>query len=134
MELTERLSVKTSRRQEMIDITPRVNEALRKAGARDGICVIFVTHTTAGVTINENADPAVGADIEAGLDRIAPEGAGYRHAEGNSPAHIKSTVVGPSITVPVAGGRLTLGTWQSVFLCEFDGPRTRTAVVSFIKG
>jgi len=118
----------------MIDITPRVNEMLRELKADDGICVVFVTHTTAGITINENADPAVPMDILMGLDRIAPERGGYRHSEGNSPAHIKTSIVGPSLTVVVENGRLVLGTWQSVFLCEFDGPRTRTAIVKYIKG
>ncbi|MEW6201163.1 MAG: secondary thiamine-phosphate synthase enzyme YjbQ, partial [bacterium] len=112
----------------------QVNEMLRELRADDGLCTVFVTHTTAGVTINENADPAVPMDIEMGLDRIAPERAGYRHAEGNSPAHIKTSLVGPSMTVPVEKGRLVLGTWQSVFFCEFDGPRHRTALVKYIKG
>lgn len=132
--MIKRISVRTQRQVEMIDITPRVNEMLRELKADDGICVVFVTHTTAGITINENADPAVPMDILMGLDRIAPERGGYRHSEGNSPAHIKTSIVGPSLTVVVENGRLVLGTWQSVFLCEFDGPRTRTAIVKYIKG
>jgi secondary thiamine-phosphate synthase enzyme len=126
--------VKTRGQAEMTDITGEVSRLLRDAGAKDGVCVVFVSHTTAGVTINENADPDVPRDILAGLDRIAPPRGDYRHAEGNSAAHIKASLVGPSVTCIVQDGRLALGTWQSLFFCEFDGPRSRTVHVKFIAG
>ncbi|MFH1538057.1 MAG: secondary thiamine-phosphate synthase enzyme YjbQ [bacterium] len=132
--MINKINVRTGSRFEMVDITDRVNSVLRDLKAGEGICTIFVTHTTAGVTINENADPAVPKDIESGLERIAPKDAGYRHAEGNSDSHIKSSLVGPSLSVLVQGGRLVLGTWQSVFFCEFDGPRSRSALVKYIPG
>jgi secondary thiamine-phosphate synthase enzyme len=125
-------SIRTRARAEMTDITGRVRQVLREEGWRDGVCVVFVPHTTAAVTINENADPAVPRDILAGLERLAPRDAGYRHAEGNADAHIKASLVGSSVTVCVAGGELVLGTWQSVFFCEFDGPRTRQVVMQVI--
>ena len=126
--------VRTSARCEMLDITREVISELNKMSARDGLCCVYVSHTTAGVTINENADPAVPRDILYGLDKMAPERGDYRHGEGNSPAHIKSSLVGASATVIVEQGRLTLGTWQSLFFCEFDGPRRRTVYVKFIPG
>lgn len=118
----------------MIDITREVAEQLKKASAENGICVVYVSHTTAGVTINENADPDVPRDILVGLEKFVPERGDYRHAEGNSPAHIKSSLMGASATVIVEGGRMLLGTWQSIFFCEFDGPRSRTVNVKFIEG
>lgn len=132
--MISKINVRTSRRVEMVDITDKINGVLRELKADEGTCTVFVTHTTAGVTINENADPAVPIDIESGLERIAPKDAGYRHAEGNSDSHIKSSLVGPSLVVLVQGGRLVLGTWQSVFFCDFDGPRSRTALVKYIPG
>lgn len=129
-----RINVRTGRRVEMVDITDRINSLLADFKADEGICVVFVTHTTAGLTINENADPAVQKDIEAGLERIAPKNAGYRHAEGNSDSHIKTSLFGPSLSIIVQGGCLVLGTWQSVFFCEFDGPRSRTALIKYIPG
>lgn len=132
--MLSRINVRTSSRFEMVDITEKINAILREQNADEGICTVFVMHTTAGVTINENADPAVPSDIGMGLERIAPRDAGYRHVEGNSDSHIKSSLVGPSMTVPVQGGRLVLGTWQSVFFCEFDGPRSRTALVKYMQG
>jgi secondary thiamine-phosphate synthase enzyme len=121
--------VTTSRRAQLVDITGRVAEAVARSGAKDGVCHIFVPHTTAGVTINEGADPAVAADIESLLAELVPKEAAFEHEEGNSDSHIKTVLVGPSCTAPVRGGKLALGTWQAVFLCEWDGPRTRTVEV-----
>jgi len=128
----EEITVKTSRKVEMIDITREINQRIKKAGIREGICLIYCPHTTAGLTINENADPNVVRDILNGLDWIVPEDRPYLHAEGNSPAHIKSSIIGCSQTVIISSGRLSLGTWQSVFFCEFDGPRTRSVWVKTV--
>lgn len=124
----ERFHVRSGCREELVEITERLNEAVRAAGPNDGLCHVFVPHTTAGLLVNEHADPDVCTDMLAALDRIVPAECGYRHAEGNSPAHIKATLVGQSATLPVERGRLALGTWQGVFLAEFDGPRDRTIV------
>jgi secondary thiamine-phosphate synthase enzyme len=121
--------VTTGRRAQMVDITGRVNEAVERSGVKDGVCQIFVPHTTAGVTINEGADPDVAADIESHLGELVPKEAAFEHAEGNSDSHIKTVLVGPSCTAPVRAGKLALGTWQAVFLCEWDGPRTRRVEV-----
>jgi len=126
------LTVKTSARFEMIDITGRVAAVVRESGIKQGTCHVFVPHTTAAVTINENADPDVPRDILAALDRIVPLSEGYRHAEGNSAAHIKASLFGASLNVLIDDGALLLGTWQSLFLCEFDGPRTRNVLVKVI--
>lgn len=128
-----RIKVSSDRREQLQDITDRVNAALGEAGVSEGICQLFVTHTTAGIIVNENADPDVGRDLLGWLDRIVPQNGDYRHAEGNSPAHIKSTLVGQSATLPVEGGKLALGTWQGVYLAEFDGPRERTVVINVLK-
>ncbi len=117
--------VKTSGGVELIDITASVQEAVQRTGLREGICHIFIPHTTAAVTINENADPAVVEDLLKALDELVPKNGRYRHVEGNSAAHIKSTLVGCSKNVLIASGKLVLGTWQSIFFCEFDGPRSR---------
>jgi secondary thiamine-phosphate synthase enzyme len=117
--------VTTSRRAQLVDITERVAQAVDQKGVKDGVCHVFVPHTTAGVTINEGADPAVAADIESRLAELVPKEAAFEHAEGNSDSHIKTVLVGPSCTAPVRGGKLALGTWQAIFLCEWDGPRTR---------
>src|SRR3989339_1237003 len=122
-------TIRTAARCEMIDITGRIAEEVRKSGIKDGICHLFIPHTTAAVTINENADPDVPRDILAALDRIVPHADHYRHAEGNAAAHIKASLFGTSQTVFIEDGRLVLGTWQSLFFCEFDGPRTRKALV-----
>ncbi len=119
------MAVQTSSRTEMIDITDKIQELVNQVGIDDGVCHIFVAHTTAGLTINENADPAVQADILMVLNKIISNQEPYRHAEGNSPAHIKASLMGASLTVLVSGGNLVLGTWQGIYLCEFDGPRTR---------
>ena len=118
-------SVRTSARVEMVDVTDEVAAAIAKEGVADGTAVVFVPHTTAGVTINENADPTVVRDILAETSKIVPFEDGYRHGEGNSAAHIKSSLVGASLVLIVSGGRPVLGTWQAVYFCEFDGPRER---------
>ncbi|MDH7570363.1 MAG: secondary thiamine-phosphate synthase enzyme YjbQ [Armatimonadota bacterium] len=124
-----RMSVRTSKRVEWVDITEEVARCVHQSGAKTGWCVVFVPHTTAGVTINENSDPDVVTDVLAGLERMVPEGETYRHVEGNSPAHIKASLMGSSVTVPIEEGRLCLGTWQAIFFTEFDGPRHRQVFV-----
>jgi secondary thiamine-phosphate synthase enzyme len=121
--------VTTHRRAQLVDITERVAEAVEKSGVKDGLCHVFVPHTTAGVTINEGADPDVAADIESHFGELVPREAVFEHAEGNSDSHIKTVLVGPSCTAPVRAGKLALGTWQAIFLCEWDGPRTRDVEV-----
>ena len=121
----QQLTVKTQSQTEMIDITRQVQKSIETAGLQDGLCVLYVPHTTAGITINESADPSVRRDILMVLNQMVPWKADYRHMEGNSPAHIKSTLVGASQWVVVENGQMVLGTWQGIFFCEFDGPRTR---------
>lgn len=121
--------VSTGSRSELVDITAELQQAVASSGVEEGTCIVFVPHTTAAVTINEGADPAVRRDIETELDKIIPWNDGYAHAEGNSAAHIKTSLVGSSETILIAGGRLVLGTWQSVYFCEFDGPRHRKVYV-----
>jgi len=128
------LSVRTKHRTEMVDITGEIQELVRQSGVEEGVCHIFQAHTTAGLTINENADPSVAADILMVLNRIISDQEAYRHLEGNSPAHIKACLMGPQLTVLVSRGRLVLGTWQGVFLCEFDGPRTRKVQIKIMAG
>ncbi len=128
----ERIEVRTRRSVDTVDVTERVAEAVRRSGIRDGICTVAVKHTTAGVFVNENADPDVQRDLIASLARIVPDDAAYAHAEGNSPGHIKSVLVGTSVTIPVRAGSLDLGTWQGIYLAEFDGPRTRSATITVI--
>ncbi len=132
MNYTE-LSIRTRNRTEMIDITDQVQKVLRESKVQDGILVVFVPHTTAAVTINENADPSVQNDIITELNRLIPFSGPYQHSEGNSAAHIKSTLVSPSQFLLIEGGRLALGTWQGIYFCEFDGPRTRKAWVKIIE-
>ena len=124
------LTIATRSRAEMIDITEKVAEAVRRENVAEGIAVVFVPHTTAAVTINENADPDVVRDIVEETNKIVPFDDGYRHSEGNSAAHIKSCLYGPSLTLVVSGGQPVLGTWQAVYFCEFDGPRHRTVYVT----
>ena len=126
----EQIAVRTKSRTELVDITNDIQEAVSKAGRDEGLCHVYVPHTTAGVTINENADPSVGRDILMELNKIVPFDDGYSHSEGNSAAHIKATLVGSSATVPINGGRLALGTWQGIYFCEFDGPRSRRVCVT----
>jgi secondary thiamine-phosphate synthase enzyme len=113
-----------------VDITSNVGSAVERSGVRDGVCHVYVPHTTAGVTINEGADPDVARDLERHLAKLVPVDAGFEHTEGNSDAHIKTALVGPSVNAPVRAGRLALGTWQAIFLCEWDGPRTRDVEVA----
>ena len=127
------LSVKTRERTELIDITSDINQLIQKSGTDQGLCMVYVPHTTAAVTINESADPSVKSDILMILNQIIPWEANYRHMEGNSPAHIKSTLVGSSELIAIENRRLILGTWQGVFFCEFDGPRTRKLDVRIIE-
>jgi len=122
--------VRTARRAQLVDITERVAEAVEKSEVTEGLCHVFIPHTTAGVTINEGADPDVAADVASHLAELVPKEAAFEHAEGNSDSHIKTILVGPSCTTPVRGGKLALGTWQAIFLCEWDGPRTRRVEVA----
>ncbi len=125
-------SVQTQGRSQMIDITTRIRSILRESKVESGICCVFIPHTTAAVTINENADPDVPRDILAQMDKTIPLHGNYLHSEGNSAAHIKASLFGASETVIVEKGSLVLGTWQSIFFCEFDGPRTRQVFVQII--
>lgn len=130
----EELRIASGARQALRDITSEVNAAVKRTGVASGLCHVFVTHTTAGIVINENADPAVCSDMLDWLDEVVPQSRPFRHAEGNSPAHIKATLVGQGATMPVHDGRLALGAWQGVYLAEFDGPRERTVLVTVIGG
>ena len=125
------ISVKTHSRIDMVDITPLVQRELSNGVVADGVCVVYVPHTTAGITINEGADPAVCQDIVKKLSELVPPNAGYRHMEGNADSHIKASIMGSSVTVLVESGRLVLGTWQKIFFCEFDGPRSRRVYIHF---
>ncbi|MCP4724098.1 MAG: YjbQ family protein [bacterium] len=125
-------TVSTGDRVQLINIDNEVNTIISSSGIKNGICTVFVPHTTAGVTINENADPDVGRDIKMELNKIIPFNDGYMHSEGNSAAHIKSSLVGASETVIIDNGRSVMGTWQSLFFCEFDGPRRRRVLVKII--
>ncbi len=126
------ISVKTNSQTEMIDITSEVQSALQAESFSDGICMLYVPHTTAAVTINESADPSVRRDILMVLNQMVPWKADYRHMEGNSPAHVKTSLIGSSEFVSVESGRMVLGTWQGIFFCEFDGPRTRKMHIKLI--
>ena len=126
------INVKSKSRVEFIDVTGMVQETVKEAGVQDGICYLYVPHTTAGITINEGADPSVQRDIQNTLSRLIPQDVNYFHREGNADAHIKSTIVGTSVHVIVEGGKLLLGTWQSIFFCEFDGPRHRRIAIKFV--
>ncbi len=119
-------SVRTSSRTQFVEITSEVRHAVASSGVSEGICIVFVPHTTAGVTINEHADPSVVHDIGAHLEKAVPPNRGYTHGEGNADSHIKTVMTGPSVTLIVHRGDLVLGTWQGIFFCEFDGPRNRT--------
>ena len=132
--ISDEFEVRTSSRSEMVDITSNVSSSVAKSGASEGLCLVYIPHTTAAVIINEGADPAVVYDISTKLDGIVPWNGGYRHMEGNSAAHIKSSLLGHSAAVAIRNGRLKLGTWQAIFFCEFDGPRHRRVEVSIIEG
>ena len=123
------LTVRSSRRVQLIDVTSEVAQAVRQSGVAEGICLLYVPHTTAAVTINENADPSVSRDLTMKLNQLVPRDDAYSHGEGNSDAHVKSTLVGCSEVIPVRDGELTLGTWQGIYFCEFDGPRQRRLIV-----
>ena len=128
-----RLRVRSREREELVEFTEEVRVRVRESGAREGICVLFVRHTTAGLTVNENADPDVARDMLLALRTLVPQhGMGFRHGEENSDAHIKTSLVGTSLFVPFRDGELLLGRWQGIFLCEFDGPRTREVVLKVI--
>ena len=126
------LSVKTTSRTELIDVTSQIAEQVKQSGVSDGLCMLYVPHTTGAVTINESADPSVRGDIQMVLNQIVPWEANYKHLEGNSPAHVKATLVGPSELLAIENGALVLGTWQGIFFCEFDGPRTRKVDVRIV--
>lgn len=121
----KRLQIKTQTKQEMIDITERVQRAVRELSITEGACLLFVPHTTAALTINEHADPAVKEDILTVLSKLVPAGVHYQHAEGNAHAHIRASLLGHSVIVPIEDGKIALGTWQGIFFCEFDDPRQR---------
>jgi secondary thiamine-phosphate synthase enzyme len=126
------ITVRTGERCQLVDITAQVRRAVREAGVRDGLCLVWCPHTTAGITVNENADPDVPADLLMGLARVVDSRWPFRHGEGNSDAHLKSSLVGCERTIAVRGGELRLGTWQAIWLCEFDGPRTRRVEVTVL--
>lgn len=128
------LEVYTQKRTHFEDITAEIKEIVSQSGVKEGICYIYIPHTTAGVFINENADPDVKWDIEQTLEKLIPWEDGYKHVEGNAAAHIKSILVGTSASIPIHKGNLMLGTWQGVFFAEFDGPRTRKVIVKIIEG
>ncbi len=127
------MRVKTTRRTELLDITREVQRAVRDTGVKSGVCHVYVPHTTAGITINENADPDVPRDIEAALDRLVPKDGPYKHYEGNADAHIKSTLTGVSLSVEIEAGELQLGRWQAIFFCEYDGPRQREVRLRIVR-
>lgn len=133
-ELRRTLSVRTCRRVELKDVSEEVEATVRESGCAEGVCYLYVPHTTAGVLINEADDPAVARDIEATLDKLVPRSSGYSHAEGNADSHIKAALVGSSQTVFIENGRLALGRWQGIFFAEFDGPRTRELRVKIVPG
>jgi len=124
-----KIEVKTGSRTEFIDITNRISDELKRTDVLNGTCTVYMPHTTAGLTINENADPDVTRDMLAGLSHLVPMKGDYRHVEGNSDAHIKASLMGFSLMVPVIDGHLALGTWQGIYFCEFDGPRNRHVLV-----
>jgi len=127
------VSVSTSRRNEFVDVTEKVRSVVRESGVKEGCVHLYVPHTTAAVTINENYDPAVKSDILNKLSDIVPAGAGYSHAEGNADSHIKASIIGSSEFIPVTGGDIDLGRWQGIFFCEFDGPRSRRMLIQVIE-
>ncbi|MGQ9492894.1 MAG: secondary thiamine-phosphate synthase enzyme YjbQ [Anaerolineae bacterium] len=126
------IQVSSKTKSELVDITPEVHKCIQQSGVQNGVCVLFVPHTTAGLTVNENWDPSVRVDILAVLDRLVPWQAAYRHTEGNAAAHVKASLLGASQTLLIENGKLALGTWQGVFLAEFDGPRRREVWVSIL--
>ena len=132
MKRMEKIRVKTNSRIELIDITDEIQNIVVKSKIKDGVCFVFCPHTTAGLTINENADPSVRRDIVNTLNKIVPENAGYSHTEGNADSHIKSSLFGSSLTIFIEGGQLAFGTWQGIYFCESDGPRSREVWVKLV--
>ena len=130
--MPSQFSVNTRSLTEFVSITSQVQNELQRTEVKNGVCTVYVPHTTAGITINEGADPNVAKDILMEINKIVPMEDGYTHSEGNSAAHIKTSLFGSSVQIPVEEGRLTLGTWQSIFLCEFDGPRNRRVIVQVV--
>ena len=130
--MLKKITLRSTARTQFMNITSEVHSLLESAGVKDGLCVLYVPHTTAGLTINESADPSVARDILAEMNKLIPFQDNYAHLEGNSAAHIKASLVGTSCQIPIEKGRLTLGTWQGIFFCEFDGPRQRTVKVKLI--
>ena len=130
----EKILVKTRSRTEMLDVTSEVAEAVSEAGIDEGVCVVYCPHTTAGLIINEHADPSVAEDIMSALSGQYPHRGAWRHMEGNADAHTKAAVLGNSVTIPVSGGRLMLGAWQGIFFCECDGPRSRELYLQTVSG
>lgn len=128
----EKINIKTSKRTELVDITDEIEKIVSKTKVNDGVCFVFCPHTTAGLTINENADPSVRSDIINALNKIVPEGARYSHSEGNADSHIKSSLFGSSLTVFIQNSKLSFGTWQGIYFCESDGPRAREVWVKII--
>ncbi|OQX87131.1 MAG: hypothetical protein B6D55_04290 [Candidatus Omnitrophica bacterium 4484_70.2] len=128
----KRISVSTTKKEEFVDITSKIERIVKDSNVREGVCIVFCPHTTCGLTINENADPSVRRDIISTLRKIVPDNFNYSHLEGNSPAHIKSSLLGCHLVVLIEGGILQLGTWQGIFLCEFDGPRTREVWIEIL--
>ena len=129
----EVLRVRTERRTQLVDVTDLVRKTVEAAGVADGVCYVYVPHTTAGVTINEHFDPDVATDLEGVFDRLVPKNGSYRHSEGNSDSHAKAALVGTTQTIFVEEGKLALGRWQGIFFCEFDGPRERKVWVKILK-
>lgn len=132
--MVEILSVETSKRVQLIDITDKIKNIVKESGVKNGLCNLYVPHTTAAITINENADPSVVIDISERLSKIVPYHSNYRHAEGNADAHIKSTITGINSSCFIENGDIMLGTWQGIFFCEYDGPRTRKVFVKITEG
>ena len=128
------VEIKTNNREEMVEITKQIQDILASTTIRNGICYVYVPHTTAGVTINEHADPSVKADILMALKQVVPDSLPFTHAEGNSPAHVKASLIGTSAVILVKDGQLVLGTWQGIFFCEFDGPRNRKVICDILEG
>jgi len=129
----EKINIRTTKRIDLIDITDQIENMLSKSKVKDGVCFVFCPHTTAGLTINENADPSVQRDITNTLNKLVPANAGYAHAEGNADSHIKSSLFGSSLTIFIEGGQLAFGTWQGIYFCEGDGPRSREVWIKIVK-
>ena len=132
--MIKEISISTKSRNELVLVDGEVKRFVKESGVQEGTCLIWIPHTTAAVTINENADPSVVRDILYELDKVIPYRDGYQHLEGHSAAHIKSSLFGPSLSLIITGGRIVLGTWQSIYFCEFDGPRTRRMIVKVVEG